>query len=151
MKLNHMANAEGIALAVSTNNLERPNGVRIAAIIFYPTKWQESFAASARAICLSDYVWHPPKSSIRTRETIWSASLNWRWERLADSHNKVEYYTKGEAIVNVYFPEGDVSCHWCPFWRSEESLKRSRCIITNEILFKPLLALGEKCPIVIQE
>lgn len=68
-----------------------------------------------------------------------------------DIHDKVEYYTKGQAVINVFYPENDVSCHWCPFWRSEDSLKRSRCLITNEILYKPLTSTGQKCPVVIQE
>ena len=78
MKQNRTANIEDIAPAVLTNNLERPNGVRIAAIIFYPDKWQESFAANAKAICLSDCAQRPPKSSMRTKETIWSVNWNWR-------------------------------------------------------------------------
>ena len=36
----------------------------------------------------------------------------------------VKYYTKGQAVITVNFPEGEISCNYCPFCRAEEALKR---------------------------
>ena len=38
--------------------------------------------------------------------------------------NGVSFYTHGTATIDIYFPENDVRCIWCPFCRSEADLNR---------------------------
>lgn len=59
----------------------------------------------------------------------------------------VRYYTTGIAQVKINFPEGEVCCRWCPFCRSEESLKRYWCRLTNEMIYNPYAGIGECCPV----
>ncbi len=59
----------------------------------------------------------------------------------------VRYYTTGIAQVKINFPEGEVCCRWCPFCRSEESLKRYWCRLTNEMIYNPYAGIGGCCPV----
>lgn len=59
----------------------------------------------------------------------------------------VLFYTTGVAEVRVNFPEDDVKCQFCPFCRTEESLKRWWCRLTNELIYNPYDSIGDKCPI----
>ena len=54
---------------------------------------------------------------------------------MADFKSGVSYYTKGQAIITVAFPENDVCCRWCPFCYEEKGLARSRCKLTNDIIY----------------
>ena len=63
------------------------------------------------------------------------------------NHKGVLRYTIGRGEVKVAFPNNEVLCHWCPFCRSNSELKRSVCQITNEMLFTPFDAIGNRCPL----
>lgn len=63
----------------------------------------------------------------------------------------VSYYTFGTAHIKISFPETQICCRWCPFCRSEESLKRYWCRLTNEMLYNPYAGLGEDCPVKFEE
>ncbi len=64
----------------------------------------------------------------------------------------VSYYTKGQAVIHINFPENDVCCRWCPFCRSEGDLKRYWCRLTNAMLYNPEYPqLPEECPIKFKE
>jgi hypothetical protein len=65
--------------------------------------------------------------------------------------NGVKFYTHGIATVNVFFPDGKTYCNWCQFVRSDEALKRCRCVLTGEYLPYPFTAMGNRCPIVFME
>jgi len=63
----------------------------------------------------------------------------------------VRFYTYGEAIIPVSFPEDRTVCQWCRFCRSEDKLHRFRCLLTDEYILYPFDGVGEKCPIVLKE
>jgi thiol-disulfide isomerase/thioredoxin len=63
----------------------------------------------------------------------------------------VDYYTKATAVIVVNFPEGKTICQWCPYCRNEDSLKRHKCIITDEMLVYPFLGRGNECPLIVEE
>lgn len=66
--------------------------------------------------------------------------------------NGVEHYAAGVVKVPVYFPNGDVSCRWCPlFLRHEEAFKRYSCRLTGEWILDPLHGIGGKCPLEFKE
>lgn len=65
--------------------------------------------------------------------------------------NCVSFYKSGVATVAVHFPNGDAVCRWCPYVRYDESLRRHRCIFTNEYLPFPMETRGNECPIVIED
>ena len=63
----------------------------------------------------------------------------------------IDYYTEGVAEINVYFPEDDIRCVWCPFCRSEADFGRYWCRLTNRMVYSPTCAdLPDFCPITIQ-
>lgn len=59
----------------------------------------------------------------------------------------VLYYTKGLLKMEISFPEDRTICQWCPFCRSEDSMKRHKCILTGEYLVYPFITIGAQCPI----
>ena len=63
----------------------------------------------------------------------------------------VKFYTSGKATVKINFPENEVKCHWCPFCRAEEALKRHWCRLTNDIIYNPESGLGDNCPIIFEK
>lgn len=64
----------------------------------------------------------------------------------------VSYYTHGTANIDIYFPENDVRCIWCPFCRAESDLRRFWCRLTNHMVYNPDCAgLPEFCPIKINK
>lgn len=63
----------------------------------------------------------------------------------------VSFYKTGTATVAVHFPNGDAVCRWCPYVRYDESLRRHRCLFTNEYLLFPMDGRGNECPIVFEE
>lgn len=63
----------------------------------------------------------------------------------------VRYYTTGIATIAVPFPEDRVYCQWCLYVRNEDSLKRHKCMLTNEYLPYPFTSRGNECPIVFNE
>lgn len=63
----------------------------------------------------------------------------------------VSYYTKAVATVLLYFPEDKTTCQWCHYVRNEDSLKRHKCLLTNEYLPYPFTSRGNECPAVFQE
>ena len=60
---------------------------------------------------------------------------------------EVLYYTTGVATVVVNFPEDRVVCQWCPYCRNEDSLKRWKCLLTDEYLVYPFQGRGNECPV----
>jgi len=60
----------------------------------------------------------------------------------------VSYYTTGHATVVVPFPENMTFCQWCKYVRNEDSLKRHRCLLTDEYLPFPFTSRGNECPII---
>lgn len=63
----------------------------------------------------------------------------------------VSWYAHGRMEIDVYFPEGNTTCQWCPFCRNEDSLKRWKCLITGEYLMYPFTSRGNKCPLKLEE
>lgn len=61
--------------------------------------------------------------------------------------NGVSYYTWGTATVRVPFPEDMTVCQWCQYVRTEDSLKRCKCLLTGEYLPFPLTSRGYNCPV----
>lgn len=66
---------------------------------------------------------------------------------MRDRDTCVSFYKIGVASVAVHFPNGDAVCRWCPYVRYDESLRRHRCLFTNEYLPFPMEARGNECPI----
>lgn len=60
----------------------------------------------------------------------------------------VAWYTAANLDMNVYFPEDEVKCRWCPFLVHYESVGRDKCSITSEILYSRE-TVGLNCPITI--
>ena len=58
----------------------------------------------------------------------------------------VSKYTVCNLDINVYFPENEVMCRWCPFLTHYDSIERDKCSLTNEILFTKEFT-GRKCPL----
>lgn len=63
----------------------------------------------------------------------------------------VSFYTKGSATLPVFFPEDKTVCQWCPYVRTEDSLKRHKCLLTGEYLVYPFTSRGNECPVVFEE
>ena len=59
----------------------------------------------------------------------------------------VKWYTTGQAVVDIYFPEDDICCKWCPFCRSESDLGRFWCRLNNKMIYNPFTGIGDNCPI----
>lgn len=59
----------------------------------------------------------------------------------------VAWYTSGQAIVPVHFPEDQTICRYCQFCRSEAELNRYWCRLTNRIIYSINNSLPEFCPI----
>ena len=59
----------------------------------------------------------------------------------------VKFYTLAEGTVHVYFPEGRTVCQWCRYARNEDSLRRWRCLLTDEYLVYPFDSIGNQCPL----
>ena len=70
---------------------------------------------------------------------------------MRDRDTCVSFYKTGVASVAVHFPNGDAVCRWCQFVRYDESLRRHRCLFTNEYLPFPMDTRGNECPIVFEE
>lgn len=64
--------------------------------------------------------------------------------------NCVIFYKTGAANIKVHFPNGETVCRWCPYVRYDESLRRHRCLFTDEYLLSPMETLGNRCPIVFE-
>ena len=61
-------------------------------------------------------------------------------------------YIKGDTVVSVYFPAGQVCCKYCPlFLKYEKYFDRYSCALTNEWLLEPMFEPGEKCPLHFKE
>lgn len=58
----------------------------------------------------------------------------------------VSYYTR--AVVEIGFPEGRVSCDFCPLM---ETYSRKQCRRTGEYLADTRTAVGYYCPLIIQD
>lgn len=59
----------------------------------------------------------------------------------------VTHYETRYAIVPIHFPDGKIVCSGCRFCRSDEALRRFRCLLTDDILYRPVTETGERCPI----
>lgn len=65
--------------------------------------------------------------------------------------NGVLEYAHGQVVVDVYFPNRQCVCKWCPlFLRYEEAFKRYSCRLTGEWILDPAHEIGAKCPIVME-
>lgn len=63
----------------------------------------------------------------------------------------VEWYTKGEARISVYFPEGKTDCRHCEFHRYIEAYRTYHCALTNIYIEQSELDIRpEHCPVVIE-
>lgn len=58
--------------------------------------------------------------------------------------NGVLYYTKG--YIDVNFPENEVKCKYCRFFRCIEDSKQFRCNYNNAVLYSKE-HIGVDCPI----
>lgn len=65
--------------------------------------------------------------------------------------NGILKYTKGVAVVPVFFPENKVSCQYCPFCKYEDRYYRYSCRLTTEWLLDFKLGVGEQCPLIFEE
>lgn len=64
----------------------------------------------------------------------------------------IRFYTKGFALVEVFFPEDEVMCQYCLWCRSEGDLDRFWCRLSNEMIYNPFSRYrGERCPLVFEE
>lgn len=62
--------------------------------------------------------------------------------------NGVKWFVKGKACIDIFFPEGEIRCQYCPFCRAENDLKRFWCRLTNAMIYNPFTPeLPEICPI----
>ncbi len=62
--------------------------------------------------------------------------------------NGVTSYTVCNLDMNIYFPEDEIKCKWCPFVSHYDSLDRDRCQLTSEILYTKEFT-GRNCPLTI--
>lgn len=54
-------------------------------------------------------------------------------------------------MVDVYFPNGDCVCKWCPlFLRYEDAFKRYSCRLTGEWILDPTHERGANCPLIME-
>lgn len=58
----------------------------------------------------------------------------------------VKKYTRLAAVIEVYFPEDQTICRWCPFCRHEDSPERHWCRLTNEMIYNPNYGRARGCP-----
>lgn len=63
----------------------------------------------------------------------------------------IDYYTKAKGEIFVSFPEDKTVCQHCRYARNEDSLKRWKCLLTDELLLYPFISVGNKCPLVLIE
>lgn len=57
----------------------------------------------------------------------------------------ISYYTKGTAVVDVFFPEDEIKCKYCQFLRYIEGLGY-RCKLTESVIYS-IEHIGRDCPI----
>jgi len=67
------------------------------------------------------------------------------------ANHSVTYYTHGTATIVVHFPEDKTVCQYCRYVRNEDSLKRWKCLLTDEYLLYPFASVGNKCPIILED
>lgn len=60
--------------------------------------------------------------------------------------NGIKWYTK--ATVDIFFPEGHVSCATCPML---ETYSRNQCRRTGEYLIDTKNTVGFNCPLKFEE
>lgn len=58
----------------------------------------------------------------------------------------INYYTKGTAHIDIYFPEDEVKCKYCIYLRYIEGLGH-RCKLTEDVIYS-VEHIGKNCPIV---
>lgn len=66
-----------------------------------------------------------------------------------DFPNGIEYYTKGKAEVDIFFPEDKITCQWCDYCAAEYQLDRYHCKLTptKRIIQNPFVGRPSFCPI----
>lgn len=65
--------------------------------------------------------------------------------------NGVDFYTKGQVVTEINFPNDDIACRWCHLYlRYEENFKRYSCKLTGEWIIDPIHCIGNRCPIVLE-
>lgn len=57
------------------------------------------------------------------------------------------FYTKGTAYIDVFFPEDEVKCKYCPFLRYIEGLGQFRCKFNDSVIYS-VEHIGADCPVV---
>ena len=60
----------------------------------------------------------------------------------------VSSYTVCNLDIDVYFPEDEFKCKYCPFIKHYDSLDRDKCCITEEILYSREIT-GMRCPLTV--
>jgi hypothetical protein len=60
----------------------------------------------------------------------------------------INYYTKGTAHIDVYFPEDEVKCKYCIYLRYIEGLGY-RCKLTEDVIYS-VEHIGKNCPIIFE-
>ena len=60
----------------------------------------------------------------------------------------VTSFTLCNLDIDVFFPEDEVKCKWCPFIVHYDGLDRDKCSITNQILYTRE-STGPRCPLTI--
>lgn len=57
-----------------------------------------------------------------------------------------DHYTVGTIYLNVFFPNGESCCWYCPMLNKHTE----ECRITNETIYKPRQRMGKNCPMVLE-
>lgn len=70
--------------------------------------------------------------------------------------NSILYYTKAKVTVTVSFPENDVACHQCRFFKYSETYERGYCdlILSESNNMSKKYAMGNihpNCPLHFEE
>lgn len=60
--------------------------------------------------------------------------------------NGVQWYTRGQVVLDIGFPENWVCCRFCPYVRSTQGGIRHECVLTGDVLYD-VDGRGDGCPI----
>jgi hypothetical protein len=59
----------------------------------------------------------------------------------------IPWYTKATACIDVYFPEDEIKCRYCPFVKFLDGTNQHRCRLNDKILYS-IEIIGRDCPLV---
>jgi hypothetical protein len=61
--------------------------------------------------------------------------------------NGVDYFTGAIVTREIWFPEENIRCQFCPFCREEKGLGRFWCNVTGKMIYNPFAdGFPEGCP-----